>query len=162
MKIKPNKLKVTISIILILILAFSGLCIAKYKVTSKIIGGNKVAVPVLIVEGTEEQKISALNNTGTYSFIVKNYNNEQVSDVAQKYSIEIITNSDDAIQFKLYRENEEIELENKKTEPIYIGNTNEEEHEYELKISYDRTKNISKTDILEDVQLKIHSEQERL
>lgn len=135
---------------------------AKYQTVSQIFGGSRVAVPILTVEGTENIKISAINTTGTYKFIVKNYEGEEISDVSQNYNIEIISDTDETIEFTLYKDGEVVALEDKKTDLIHISNLEKEEHEYTLKISYNRDKSDLHQDILEDVQIKIHSEQEKI
>ena len=123
---------------------------------------SKIAVPVLEVQGTEVTKISEINNVGYYDFIVKNYNEQNISDVSQNYTIEIISNTDEAIEYELYNGEEKIELDDNKTENIYIKGLEKEEHAYRLKITYDETKTNSEENILEDVQVKIHSEQNRV
>jgi hypothetical protein len=143
----------------------TGYCSAKYAKNLYFNESAKIATPVISVEGTENTKISAIDNTGTYKFVVKNYNDEKVSDVTQNYSIEIISNTDESIEYKLYRNNEneqeEVELTDKKTGLIQIENSNKVEHEYTLQVVYDKTKSNSEQDILEDVQIKVHSEQAR-
>ena len=162
MNLQKYKLKI-IAIFIILILAFgTGYCVAKYKIEQDILVGSKVAVPVLEVEGTETTKISAINNTGYYDFTVKNYNQEKITDVALNYEIEVISKADESISFKLYNEEKQIDLKNNKTEKIYINNKEKEEHTYRLEVVYDKNKSTSKQDILEDVQIKVYSEQAKI
>lgn len=135
---------------------------AKYKTTKNIIAKSGIAVPVLEVEGKETTKISAINSVGYYDFSVKNYNEKNISDVSQNYNIEIVSNSDETIEFELYRDDQPIVLNNNKTNNIYIEGIKEKEHNYRLKVSYDSSKNNSQKDILEDVQIKVHSEQAKI
>ena len=141
---------------------FSGYCLAKYNITKGTISKTKIAVPVLEVEGYESAKISAINNIGYYDFVVKNYNNDNISEVPLNYTIEVVSNVDNSISFKLYKENEEIILNNNKTNTIYIEGEEEIEHSYRLEVAYDKTKNNSEQDILENVQIKINSEQAKV
>lgn len=163
-KIKANKNRFKIIIIsaIIIMVFLTGYCLAKYQIEKNILANSGIATPVFMVEGTETTKISAINNIGYYDFIVKNYDDEKISDVPLKYSIEVIANTDESISFKLYNSEDEIKLENNKTEDIYIENSKEEEHKYRLEITYDRNKSTSEQDILEDVQIKVHSEQAKI
>lgn len=52
-------------------------------------------------------------------------------------------------------------MENKKTKDILISKNAKEEHNYKLEITYDKTKNISIQDIIQELQIKVHSEQKR-
>ena len=143
-------------------LFLSGYVLAKYEMSKELTKSSKIAVPILEVEGTQSSKISAINNIGFYDFNVKNYNENKISDVSQNYNIEIISNADESIFFELYKGEEKVELKDNKTSNIYIEGTKEEKHEYRLKVIYDKTKSNSEKDILEDVQIKVHSEQSRI
>ena len=78
-----------------------------------------------------------------------------------KYYIEILEeNLDKAIQFELYKENEKMELQNNKTNEIYLTKNEKQEHLYKLKVEYNADKN-TVGDILKDIQIKVHSEQVR-
>lgn len=160
--IKKDKLKIIITFSIILLILFSGYCLAKYKFSKEFSLDSKIAVPVLEVEGTETTKISEINNIGYYDFSVKNYNEKNISDVSQNYTIEIISNTNEAVEYELYKEEEQIELNDNKTDNIFIEGSEEKEHHYRLKITYDENKKNSEEDILEDVQVKIHSEQDRM
>lgn len=151
---------ILISIALILI-SF-GYCFAKFEVTKNLLVKTDIAVPVLEVEGTETTKVSAINNIGYYDFSIKNFNQENVSDVSQNYSIEIVANLDEAVKFELFQDNQPVELNNNKTKDIFIEGIEEKEHKYRLKVSYDNSKNNLQKDILEDVQIKVHSEQAKI
>ena len=88
-KIKINKkiYKILIITILCLIIYFSGFCLAKYKTTKQVSSVSKIALPILNVEGAEITKISGINNKGYYNFVVKNYENDKVSEVPLDYYI---------------------------------------------------------------------------
>ena len=76
-----------------------------------------------------------------------------------KYFIEILENDlDTSIQYTLYKEGEEIELKDNKTEEIKLSKDKKEEQIYILKVEYDSTKN-KIGDIMKDIQIKVHSEQ---
>ena len=160
--IKKNKIRIIIVSSLILLIFFAGYCFAKYEISRGVFAKSKIAIPVLEVEGHEGAKISAINNSGYYDFVVKNYNENNVSDVPLNYTIEVISNTDESVEFKLYKEDEEIDLINNKTNQIYIEGIRQKEHIYKLEVNYDKTKSNSQQDILEDVQIKVNSEQARV
>lgn len=114
------------------------------------------------MQGTEATKISEINNVGYYDFVVKNYNEKNISDVSQNYTIEIISNTNEAVEYELYNNEEKLELTDNKTNDIFIEGSEEKEHHYRLKITYDENKRNSEESILEDVQVKVHSEQESM
>lgn len=122
----------------------------------------KIAEPIFIVEGKETTKISAINNIGYYEFSVKNYRNEEISETGFLYSIEVISQTDDSVKFELYNEDNQIELDNLKTKQIQIVGNEKTEQKYKLKVTYDNTLGTKGKDILEEVQIKVHSEQEKI
>ena len=81
--------------------------------------------------------------------------------MSQNYYIEIISKADESIIFELYKGDKKIDLINKRTSNIYIEGTKEQKHFYRLKVCYDKNKSTIENDILEDVQIKIHSEQSK-
>ncbi len=143
------------------IIVFSGVCFARYEAQKTIIANTQIAVPILTVEGKESAKVTANEPKGYYDFIVKNYKNKKVSEVAQNYTIEVISNTDESIGFKLYQGEKQIKLDNKKTNPIRIKKGKKDAHKYRLEVVYDSKKSNSQENILEDVKIKIHSEQAR-
>ena len=78
------------------------------------------------------------------------------------YTIEILSNTDESIQFELYNEETQITLENLKSQQISITANEKIEQKYKLKVIYDSTKGTNGKDILEEVQVKVHSEQEKI
>ena len=77
------------------------------------------------------------------------------------YTIEILSKLDNGISIKIYKDGEELELENKKTKLLQLGKNQKEEHNYKLEIIYDEEKSTTIQDIIEDLQIKIHSEQKK-
>lgn len=120
----------------------------------------KVATPIFVVEGDSATKISEINNIGYYEFTIKNFNETNVSETGFLYTIEIISNTDESIQFELYNEEEQVPLENLKTGKLSIAGNEKVEQQYKLKVIYDSTKGTKGEDILGEVQVKVHSEQE--
>lgn len=140
---------------------FTPVAFAKYKTSSQFNQRIEVAKPIFIVQGTEKSKISAINNIGYYEFTVKNYNETNISETGFIYTIEIISNTDESIKFELYNGDKQIELENLKTKELYIVANEKVEQKYKLKVTYDSSLGEKGKDILEEVQIKVHSEQKQ-
>lgn len=136
--------------------------LAKYTTTEKIDNKLEIAQPIFQVKGTEIAKINSINNIGYYDFIVKNYDKEKIGEVDFLYTIEVISDIDDSVKFELYKNGQLISLENQKTEVMSIKGNIKTEEQYRLKVTYDETKGTNGKDILEDVQIKIHSEQGKI
>ena len=135
---------------------------AKYITIDKISGAFTVATPIFIVEGKEITKISEINNIGYYEFVIKNFNETNISKTSFWYTIEILSNTDESIQFELYNEDKQISLKNLKTEQLSIMGNEKVEEKYKLKVIYDKTKATIGKVILEEVQIKVHSEQAKI
>lgn len=162
--IKDKKKIVTVIIILtiLVILLSTHIVYAKYMTADKKSTKLDVATPIFIVEGGETTKISEINNIGYYEFLIKNFNETKVSEIGFLYTIEIISNTDETIQFELYNEETQIPLKDLKTEELSISGNEKIEQKYKLKVIYDSSKGNGGKDILEEVQVKVHSEQEQI
>ena len=135
---------------IVIIMLSSNMVYAKYIASDKINSVFNVATPIFIVEGKETTKISEINNIGYYEFSIKNFNQTSISETGFLYTIEILSNTDESIQFELYNEEVQIPLEKLKTQQLAIKANEKIEQNYKLKV------------ILEEVQLKVHSEQEQI
>lgn len=168
--IKRNKRKIIFAILLVTILLVTILIMllstqityAKYQSLNKEQKTMQIATPIFIVDGGETTKISEINNIGYYEFSIKNFNESNISETGFLYTIEIVSNTDEAIRFELYNEDILIPLEDLKSEELSIIGNEKVEQKYKLKVTYDNTKGDKGKDILEEVQVKVHSEQERI
>ena len=117
-----HKIILILTIILIGIVFFSGISFGKMMYNGILKNRVEIAKPILEVEKNSEVIITEANRKGEYEFKVKNYNtSEEISEVDLKYYIEILEeNLDKAIQFELYKENEKMELQDNKTNEIYL------------------------------------------
>lgn len=153
-------LTITLIIFIIILLLLSGYSMAKTIEQFILKSTAEIAEPILIVENNPSIDITALNNTGTYTFKIKNYNeHNQITQTDLKYYIEILSNTDNSIDIELYQNENKIELINNKTEYIEISKDKKEEREYKIKITYDKDKSNTINDILEKIQVRIHTEQ---
>lgn len=159
-KNKFNRLKIIILSVIILLLFLTGYSIGKETANAVISAEGEIAEPILIVDNNPEIEITAQQNQGYYYFKVRNYQEENISEVDMNYNIEIIGDVDDAIVFTLYKGEEKVLLEDRKTKEILIRKNEKQEHSYCLKIEYDKQKNIFLSDIMEEIQIKVHAEQQ--
>lgn len=155
-----DKKKIVILILLILTILLGilvGISFSKYQ--SKLIGQAfaNVAKPVLEVRREQSLLLTALAPKASYVFEVRNYKEDTLNQVEMEYYIEIISNTDEAIDFALFRGDEEIPLRNNKTEKIKLTKEEKQTHSYRLEITYDNTKGELGKDISENIEIKIHS-----
>ena len=123
-------------------------------------GKAEIAEPILVIENNPSIDITAINNYGVYTFKVKNYNEKnKITETDLKYYIEILSNTDNSINIELYQNENKINLNNNRTEYIQISKDRKEEREYKIKITYDKNKSNSINDIIEKIQVKVHTEQ---
>lgn len=153
-------LTVILVIFIIILLLFCGYSMAKSIEEFIIKGKAEIAEPILVVENNPSIDITALNNSGIYSFKIKNYNEKnQITQIDLKYYIEILSNIDDSINIELYQNENKINFNNNRTEYIQISKDKKEEREYKIKITYDKNKSNTINDIMEKIQVKVHTEQ---
>ena len=75
------------------------------------------------------------------------------------YNVKIVSNMDKTITLKLYKNGQEINTKDNKTENIVLTKNEKQEDNYELEIIYDKTKSDSIGDIIQDIQLEVCAEQ---
>ena len=141
----------------VLTIILSTISLGKYFNKTKINVNSGVAIPIIKLEG--EQKLIINNNqeNKVYNLAVKNYDeNEQITQVELKYYIEIISKKNDDINFKIYKEEKELNINNNKTEKFLLTKENKQQDNYKIEILLN--KKISE-DILQNVEIKVYSEQ---
>ncbi len=161
-KIKNKKRELTLILVssMVLGLFFSGYSMGKEASSTTVETKAKIAEPILIVENNPIVEVNGKKQKEYYEFKVKNYKeNGEVTQIDLVYHIEILSEIEEAISFKLYKNNQEIPLENNKTTDMKLEKENQQEDVYQLEIIYDKTKNQSIEDIIQEVQIKVHSEQ---
>lgn len=153
-------LTITIIILIIILLLFCGYSMARSIEDFILKGKAEIAEPIFVIENNPSIDITAVNNSGIYFFRVKNYNEKnQVTQTDLKYYIEILSNVDNSINIELYQNDDKINLINGKTEYIQISKDIKEEREYKIKITYDKNKSNNINDIMEKIQVRVHTEQ---
>lgn len=160
--LKNKKREITLILISIMVLGlfFSGSSMGKQFSTTNIETNGKIAEPIITVENSPVIKMDGKKEREYYNFKIKNYKEKgEVTQIEMVYNLEILFQTEEAISFKLYKGNEEVLLENNKTTDMKLKKEIGQEDDYQLEIIYDKTKNYSSDDILQDVQIKVHSEQ---
>lgn len=146
--------------IILIIFLFSKNSLGKQMSNTKINTNSEIAKPILIVENNAAIDITNKNNKGYYDFKIKNYNElGEINEIELRYNIEILNEENKAIKFKLYKGEEELLLEKNKTKDMIIKKNEKQEENYKLEITYDKNLVSSLEDIIQNVQIKVHSEQ---
>ena len=141
----------------VLTIILSTISLGKYFNKTKINVNSGVAIPIIKLEG--EQKLIINNNqeNKVYNLAVKNYDeNEQITQVELEYYIEIISKKNDDINFKIYKEEKELNINNNKPDKFLLTKENKQRDNYKIEILLN--KKISE-DILQNVVIKVYSEQ---
>lgn len=163
-KIKNRKKEITVILIVffVMLLFLTGYSLGKGFTKIEVNGNTKIAKPIIEVENASTLELNNKNSEGVYEFKVRNYNsNGEITDVNLEYYIEILNDLDDnnTIKIKLFKNDEEIAIDDNKTEKFYLEKEKMQEDVYKMEISYDKTENISMKDIMGLIQIKVHSEQ---
>ena len=151
-------------IFIVIILFLTGASIGKSINSILIKYKGEIGEPILEVRSNPAVDIIDTKTEGTYNFYIRNYNeNGKVSDVKVRYMIEIKDNINkklkSTINYELYKNNKKIEMTNNTSSMMEIPNNKMQEDKYELKIKYNKNASRYMKDILDKIQIKIHSEQ---
>ena len=160
---KNNSKLLTIGLIffIIIFLLFSGYSMAKIIGETIIIKTQgEIAKPILEVENIKPIDITEVNNSGIYTFKVKNYNTQnEVTEIELKYYIEILSDLDDTIDIEVLEDGNRLDLVENKTNYIEMLNKEKVDKEYQIKVTYTKDDTKPMSDILEKIKIKIHTEQ---
>lgn len=161
-KIKKRKREITLSIIIsiVLLFFFSGFSIGKAFTETNISSNFSIAKPILIVDNKSQVEIKNINDIGIYEFTVKNYDSEgNVTQVDLEYNVEILTGIDENLELKIFKNNQEIDFNNNITQKYELTKDKKQEHNYKIEINC-KSKDVEQ--IIQEIQIKVHSEQKRI
>lgn len=144
-------------IILLLLMFLFGRTLSKYNRSVSSNSIAEIAKPVFVVDGEQNIKIDGIKDT-EYTFSVKNYNLQEISDVDMNYTIEIINSSKANLKFELVRNGTKINLNNNKTEILNLKGIERHTDEYRLIVKYENDATILE-DITGNVQIKVEAVQ---
>ena len=109
---------------------------------------------MILIENDETININSINNK-TYNFKIKNYNNEgKVSKLNIEYYLNISSIKD--VLLKVYKNNQEIKLNNGNTDKYSLNNNIKQEDVYKIEIVF---LDDSAKEIFEEINMKIYFEQ---
>lgn len=151
--------KQTILILLIFsaVIFLSRYSLGKYFSKTNIEVNAEIAKPILKIEGDAILNISELKEKETYKFKVKNYDeSDQITQTDLEYYIEIISKANENIDFKIYKEDKELNIDGNKTEKFLLSKEEKQEDNYKIEILF---KKISVQEIIQNVEIKVYSEQ---
>lgn len=160
--INSKKINFIMIVFIVIILFLAGCSIGKSITDIILLSEIEVAKPILEVKSNPEIDVTASNNIGEYEFRVLNYNEKELSEVNLKYFIEIKADVDESIQFYLYKNGQEIKLNNLCTDYMLLEKGEKHEEKYLLKVIYTKQGSQNMEDILQKIQIKIHSEQQKV
>lgn len=151
------KVKKIILIIIITIIIFSKNSFGKYFTRFQLESNNEITEPVISIENDETININSINNK-TYNFKIKNYNNEgKLSGLNIEYYISISSIKD--VSLKVYKNNDEIKLNNGNTDKYSLDKNTKQEDVYQIEIVF---LDDSAREIFEEINMKIYYEQKNL
>ena len=76
-----------------------------------------------------------------------------------EYYIEILSDINKNISVKIYKDDKVLDINNKKTETFLITKDKKQEDNYKIEIVCN--KNVAIEEIMQEIQVKVHSEQKR-
>ena len=167
-EIKRNENLKNLTYIIVLTIIFmlflTGYSLGKNSGQLFLNGNTEIANPIIEVESNPKINITDENQQGIYKFLVRNYNNEgKITDVKMKYVINIEDTIDeklkDTIKYELYKNGNKIELQKNETTKMELTNKEQQEDKYQLKIVYNKNASNIMQDIMEKIQIQVHSEQ---
>ena len=166
-KNRKNNIKNTTYILVlttIFILFFTGYSLGKSITQVTIKGNTQIANPIIEVESNPKINITDEQQEGTYNFYVRNYKNTgKITDVKIIYTIKIQDTIEEklknTIKYELYKNGNKIELQKNETTNMELTNKEQQEDKYQLKIVYNKNSSNIMQDIMEKIQIQVHSEQ---
>lgn len=167
MKTKNNNLKnityITILFIVILLL-LTGYSFGKSLSTVLLSYQAEIAEPIVEVRANPAIDITDTVTEGSYTFYVRNYDeNGKISETDIQYTIEIQDTIDEKLKstmsYELYKNGEMVELQNQKTNVMELSHQSLQEDTYALQIKYNKDASKYQQDMLDKIQIKVHSQQ---
>lgn len=161
-KIKDIKKEIMLIVIITItvILLFSGVSLAKAFSRISIETKAEIAEPILKVEGDSTISITKSEGKEIYTFKVKNYDETgKITQIDLEYYIKIISDIEKKIYFKIYKNDEELHIDNNRTEYFLLGKEKEQEDNYRIEILFDKGSFVE--EMKEEVKIKICARQKK-
>lgn len=149
-----------IIIIITMILLFSGVSLAKAFSKIKIEAKAEIAEPILKIEGDSTINITRSEEEKSYNFKVKNYDETgKITQIDLEYYIKIISDIDEKIYFKIYKNEKELHIDNNKTEYFLLGKEKEQEDNYRIEILFNKSYFVE--EMKEEIKIEICARQKK-
>lgn len=159
MKNKNRKLTLAIISSMVIVLFFSGFSMGKEIANKNLKTNTNIATPILKVENSDTLNIGNNTESGTYEFTVKNYDEQgNINQVDLEYYVEILTDINPNISFKIYKDGDELEMEENKTEKFSVKKDDKQTDTYRVLMTISNNKEEFEQS-LQEMILKIHAEQ---
>lgn len=159
-KIKDRK-KVEMRIIIIIItmiLLFSEISLAKAFSKTKIETKSEIAKPILKIECNPEMNITTCEEKKSYTFKVKNYDETgKITQVDLEYYVKIIPDTNEIIHFKIYKNEEELNIDSNRTEYFPLEKEKEQEDNYKIEILFNQSYFVE--EMKEEIKIEICARQ---
>ena len=155
-----EKRNITLIIIfsIVLIFFFSNASIGKETSKTKIETKAEIARPIIEIENSEMVDITNSKNEGIYEFKIKNYDKTgNITEVDMEYNIEILSEEDKNLTFKIYKEDKEIEINGNKTKSYLLSKDKKQEDNYKIEIIYEKDR--INYEVANEIKMKVLSEQ---
>ena len=125
---------------------------------------SSILCPSIFITSNPKINITDEQQEGTYNFYVRNYKNTgKITDVKIIYTIKIQDTIEEklknTIKYELYKNGNKIELQKNETTKMELTNKEQQEDKYQLKIVYNKNASNIMQDIMEKIQIQVHSEQ---
>lgn len=149
-----------IIIIMTMILLFSGVSLAKAFSKIKMETKAEIAEPILKIDGDSTININKSEEKKSYNFKVKNYDETgKITQVDLEYYIKMISDIDEKIYFKIYKNEEELKMDNNRSEYFSLGKEKEQEDNYRIEILFNKSYFVE--EMKEEIKMEICARQKK-
>ncbi len=158
LKNKTREIVWVLIIVMVMLLFFSGPSIGKGFQETIIQAQTELGQPILEIDGGTLIYITETNEKTVYEFKVKNFNTmEQLNETNLEYYIEILGLTDKRFLIKVFKENEELKLNENKTEYFKLQNNEKQEDNFKIEIEFNENTNIE--EMQQNIEVKIYAKQ---
>lgn len=142
--------------ITIIIVLFSRCCFGKYFKEVLLESDNIVSKAIILIENDPTIYINSIENR-TYNFKVKNYDNDEISEVDIEYYIRIFENS--ITMIKIYKNGQEIVKEGNETDKFLLSKNIKQEDDFRIEIIF---LNEDDQEIIDQIDIRVCYEQKNI
>ena len=78
-----------------------------------------------------------------------------------EYYVEILNEINKNIELRMFRNEQEIDIKNNRTENFCMQAGNKQEDNFKIEIQYNQKSDTQIEDIIQEIQIKVHSQQQK-